>query len=94
LRLLSAPCLSAQIEQFLLRSDRSLGFGIAVLRPLQQHPRKCDLVGAVPLGLKSRLRGKQFIEILGDDVGVRKRLGLVQADENVAGVDPVSLTHA
>src|SRR5262249_15835011 len=52
LRFLATSRLSAQIEQFLLGSNRPIGLGIAFLCPLQKDPRKSNLVSAIALGLK------------------------------------------
>jgi hypothetical protein len=54
LRLLTAPGLPAQVKQLILRSDCTTGFGISVLCPFEQCPRKDDLVGIVALGLEAR----------------------------------------
>lgn len=91
---MAAPRLTTQLEQLPLRGDCTIGLGVALLGPIEQHLGKHDLVGSIALGLETSLSREQLIDAVGDDRRIGERLGLVEADQNVPCIDPVALPHA
>ena len=90
--LLAEPRRAPQIEQLAFAGERLLDVGVVDGgRKLLGHR---DRLGAVALGGKPRLARIELGETLGDDRQIRLRHGFVEANENIAGLDPVAVAHA
>jgi hypothetical protein len=91
LRLLPGATEHAYLEQ--------LGFArqdiphIGIVGAIGQHRRKLDSVEAALLGLQPRRARPQAVQRLDDDGQTRLDHGLVEANDNIAGLDNIAVAH-
>jgi hypothetical protein len=89
--LLAEPGLAPQLEQLALAGQRFLDVGI-VCR-CGELLRRLEGLRAVALGGETRLARVELGKTLGDNGEIGAGHGLVEANENVAGLHPVAVAH-
>ncbi len=92
LRLLTGSPVQSHLKQLGLARHDCGGFRIA--RVVQQRGRKDDLVRSALFGLQARGARQQTVQALGDDRETRLGYGVVEADDNIAGLDDVAIFRA
>ncbi len=88
---LSEARLAAQFEQLALAAKGFLHVRIVgFVRELLRHP---DRLGAVPFGAETRLARIEFVETLGDDGQIGPGHCLVETNQNVARLHPITIVR-
>ena len=89
---LPEPGGAPQVEQLALAIHRVLDVRIIdIVGKLARHRHG---VGAVAFGAEAGLARIELVEPLGDDGEIGARHGLVEPDQDIAGLDPVAVVHA
>src|SRR6202035_3719851 len=89
---LPEPGGAPQFEQLALGIQRILDVRIVdVAGKLARHRHD---VGAVAFGAEASLARIELVEAFGDDGEIGARHGLVEPDQNIAGLDPIAVVHA